>query len=387
MGNAISVLRTFGRPGAVVGTVVVMAVHAPRAAAQQPVPAPRPQPAWCDSCDVDDSALDRQFEQAQRDLERARENLETQMDSFRTLGDSTGARAEAVARAEGELRLAEQRYDLLMSRTIQARLERAQYAAERAMRIQLRSRAPRGWLGVVLLGATSERGMGEQRAIRYAEYPTVESVDPGSPAERAGVQARDKLIALDGRDVTQTDVPLGKLLMPGARLTLRVKRGGEMKDLVAVIQPRPRSEMTFNWSVTPEPDQPEMPPAPAAPPMAPLPPTVVELAPMPRVEANPVRIEIVSPDVAIAGAQVRPVGSLADYFGVDRGVLVLRVVPGTIAARSGLRDGDVIVKADGRTVDSPAALSRAMYRAGGHELKLDVIRKKHHQSVVLRWDD
>lgn len=90
--------------------------------------------------------------------------------------------------------------------------------------------------------------------------------------------------------------------------------------------------------------------------------------------------------MVVAGAQVRPVGNLADYFGVSQGVLVLRVESGTVAARSGLQDGDVIVRAGGQSVSTPSGLSRALYHASDTQLQLDIVRLKKKKSIVLKWD-
>lgn len=56
------------------------------------------------------------------------------------------------------------------------------------------------------------------------------------------------------------------------------------------------------------------------------------------------------PDRRVAGAEFRELTSeLSEYFqGTDGGLLVLRVIPGTPAARLGLRGGDVVVEAGGR---------------------------------------
>lgn len=51
----------------------------------------------------------------------------------------------------------------------------------------------------------------------------------------------------------------------------------------------------------------------------------------------------------LAGAEFQSLTSeLAEYFAVDTGVLVLRVIPQTPADRLGLRGGDVVVEVDGR---------------------------------------
>jgi len=46
----------------------------------------------------------------------------------------------------------------------------------------------------------------------------------------------------------------------------------------------------------------------------------------------------------------------------------------------------VIVRADGRPVATPSALSRAMYRASDAQLQLDIIRLKKKRTVLLKWD-
>lgn len=54
-------------------------------------------------------------------------------------------------------------------------------------------------------------------------------------------------------------------------------------------------------------------------------------------------------DHRLAGAEFRALTpELADYFAVDEGLLVLRVVPGTPAGRLGLRGGDVVVEVGGQ---------------------------------------
>jgi len=91
-------------------------------------------------------------------------------------------------------------------------------------------------------------------------------------------------------------------------------------------------------------------------------------------------------EMTLAGAHVQRFPALKDYFGVDSGLLVLSVVPGTPAADAGLRDGDVIVAAGGKPIASPMELSRALRTAAPRaSLTLDIVRQRKRQTVELKW--
>lgn len=61
------------------------------------------------------------------------------------------------------------------------------------------------------------------------------------------------------------------------------------------------------------------------------------------------------------GVEVTDVGpQLAEYFGVDRGVLVTMVASGSVAAEAGLQAGDVLTAIDGKPIDDVGALHRMM---------------------------
>lgn len=85
--------------------------------------------------------------------------------------------------------------------------------------------------------------------------------------------------------------------------------------------------------------------------------------------------ETESERIRMLGAEFLAMSSeLAENLeGVDAGLLVLRVVPGTPAARLGLRPGDVVVEAGGRPV------------AGAGDLRSPFAGAVPGDSVVVRW--
>ena len=86
---------------------------------------------------------------------------------------------------------------------------------------------------------------------------------------------------------------------------------------------------------------------------------------------------------SIGGAELTEVNpTLGEYFGTDHGVLIVRVHDRTPAADAGLRDGDVIVAADGQDVESIGELRRALRDRTG-TVQLDVLRKRERIRITF----
>lgn len=89
----------------------------------------------------------------------------------------------------------------------------------------------------------------------------------------------------------------------------------------------------------------------------------------------------------LAGAEFRPLSpELAEYFrGASRGLLVLRVLPGTPAASLGLRPGDVVVRAAGEPVRDALDLRSALVKvAPADSVGVVWVRKGRTMTGVLK---
>lgn len=298
-----------------------------------------------------------------------------------------------------------------------------------------RGAKPEGYMGITFSATMRARALASGGEVfRFEENPTVETVEPGSPAERAGVTKGDEIILIAGQNVVGRDIVFTRLLRPGHRLPIRIRRDGETRDVQMLIAERPpaldagcpfldaRVMAAFG-----EPFSAVLPPSSAgfvrgvpAPPAAGEPtggvrlrssrpaqaPVAIAEGPSRAVEAPnapmvpsvtliapnadaPAEVFVVGPAVnqmVIAGATiVRPNADLRETFGVKRGVLVLDVARGTAAYTSGLKGGDIIVSAGRFTVTTPSSIQRAMLAADDRSVELHIIRKQKPQTLQLRW--
>ncbi|HET7620928.1 MAG TPA: PDZ domain-containing protein, partial [Gemmatimonadaceae bacterium] len=363
-------------PAVALAAAVALPLAAAPVAAQRTPEAAR----TCDSCDMQDSlaAVQRAYEKVQADYRRIYSKaMQQQMEAMRARMAANRSALEATQEA------------MLRARSLAS--------------------APAGWMGLTFSGSyTVQQNDNEKAVMRFEDYPTIEAVDPGSPAEKAGIKAGDKLLSLDGHDLTEGSPPFSELLRPGAKLAAKVKRGDRTRNVTITVGKRPNNYASSwgdwgDWGGAMAP-APAPAPSPAPSPAMPAPPApgwsdearvfARALTPTVTVRAMP-SIPALAPSAegwslnfsggpmlltgfsggVIAGAQVQRVKELADYFDVDDGLLVLHVIPGTPAERAGLRPGDVIRRAGDRTITTPTSLQRALAASDSRETKLDIVRK------------
>lgn len=200
------------------------------------------------------------------------------------------------------------------------------------------SDSDRGYLGVTL---SMKQMIHDGHVMEKSSGLVVGQVLPGGAAELAGLEKGDKIVAVDGRDVDDMD-------------SLHEAMGSRRKgDRISVTVLRDGSEQTFG----------------------------LELAAMPskkrlHVERFGARVDH-GKDRAFMGIESQPVGSqLADYFGVEGGILVTKVIDGTAAAAAGIEAGDVIVAWGDSPISKVHDLHEALAAAKpGDEVALSISRR------------
>lgn len=250
---------------------------------------------------------------------------------------------------------------------------------------------PEGYLGISFETTQITQRDGEPRMY---EFGAVETVNPGSPAEKAGIRRGDILLSVAGMDARKP-MPLASVLKPGATVLVRLQRGRTPQDVKVVVEKRPQgygsecanmdqvvslereSPVTLFTRDAPVRAKivartPSMPPDPSAPFLSP---------------AFGYAFSVARPTV-IAGAQMLPLDDDAKQsLSVDNGVLVVKVLPGTPARDAGLRGLDVIISADGESVRSLGALTRIIGNAESRVVQLQVVRGGKTLAMTLRWQE
>lgn len=253
---------------------------------------------------------------------------------------------------------------------------------------------PAGYLGLNLTNVFQVEN-GEPRALGT----TVTSVEPGSPAERAGIQRNDKVLSLAGLDATERTPNVAPQLIPGRTMSVRVEREGMTREFTLTIARRPEG---FGDSCAEF--ERELVPMRLAGPgriMLEQPGTtrrrvIVEGRANgdPReLEGGRMQILVFGPGAEnhtaisfFAGAEFRMLDAdWGEVLGVRQGVIVSDVASGSEAARSGLKSGDVVTAVGRSPVAMPMTLVQMLGTMPEREAVLSVVRGKEKKRITLTW--
>lgn len=254
------------------------------------------------------------------------------------------------------------------------------------------SERPRGRMGVTLSGDQEVTLRDGRVTTRYRGPQVVESVEPGGPADKAGVEAGDTLVALGRHRLADAEVPLAALLVPGEQLAVRVRRRGQERTLSMTVGERMTTVASAPQAIfLREPcwrGDSTCAPALRVRGTAAVPAVASPPSPATNIVAGTTSWAM-SYDGSMGGAVLATIDAdLEELTGASEGAFVLRVAPGTPAAEAGLRSGDVIVRVDDDRVAGPREVRRAMQRTaerGGRSLALEVVRKGQSRRVQLAW--
>jgi S1-C subfamily serine protease len=263
-----------------------------------------------------------------------------------------------------------------------------------------RGPVPEGYIGVSL---DTEFEVVDERPPRPVGV-IISSVEPDGPSQRAGLQSNDRLIAIGGRDARQRIPEIGDLLVPGRILAMKVERNGATREVSITVAPRPKgfaeSCGEFEQFLMPlragafgGGARERVAPGGGGSRM-----TRVETGPLIAKRRTETPNEILfffnsngPSEVYFAGAKFRSLDDdWRDLLGVKQGVLVFEVATGSLAARAGLRSGDVVTAVEEEAATDPMVFGKLLEGklldgGGRREATLAVTREKRPRSVTLTW--
>ena len=214
-------------------------------------------------------------------------------------------------------------------------------AMDVAEQIKTGGKVSRGRIGVLIQEVTAD--LAESFGLSKPEGALVAEVEPGGPADKAGVQTSDIILKYNGRTVERSiDLPrMVGATKPGTKATLTVWRKGSVRDVTVVVGEMPAEKAMS--AVTPE------------------------------RKANRAGL-VVSELSAEQRRQLK----------IESGVLVEDV--SGAAARAGLRPGDVILAVNNREVASADELSNLLNDTQRRSVALLVKRGEGSLYIPLRLD-
>jgi serine protease Do len=233
-----------------------------------------------------------------------------------------------------------------------------------------KGKVERGWLGVVI-------GMDDEGRVVLSE------VDPDSPAEEVKLRVGDIVLEIDGETVTTSAMLASGIrrMKPGRDVELKIERDGKAETVKVKLGEYPedeaRRELELRFPRLFPPGAPDAPPR-----IFPEPPIRV-----PRPETAPRLPGLVYEQRKFIGVYCDELSrELAQHFGVPEGtgLIVSRLSEGEPAEKAGLEVGDVIVRADGRRVESVEQLIDIIQdHEKGDKIKVEFLRDKKSRSVEV----
>jgi serine protease Do len=186
----------------------------------------------------------------------------------------------------------------------------------------------RGWLGVVIQDVTPE--LAQSFGLKEPTGALVADIEPGSPADKAGIKKGDIILKFNGKEITKTkELPTIVAMTPvGETVTVTILRDGKTSDVTLKVGKMPGE-------------------------------TTVGSAPQNKPGTPGAKSEL-----GLAVEAITP--TIAQYLGLPDtdGVIVTAVEPGTFAERAGMMKGDVIREVNRKKVKNLAEFNTEMAASG-----------------------
>ncbi len=229
-----------------------------------------------------------------------------------------------------------------------------------------------GYLGVDVRDIGTARA--SQLHLKSTRGAEIVTVDHDAPAARAGLRIHDVILEMNGQ-IIEGEAQMSHMMrqMPAGRvITLVISRDGQQKTLSVRLANKATIEAEAWSKHIPVPE----------------PPNYGSNFALPS-SGSPFGNGFLSGSAGHAlytGLDLDVLGpQLAGYFGIHngKGLLVRHVDSDSPASTAGLRAGDVIVRANGKVVATPAQLEHVLHANRGKPVHLSVFRNRQEQTLTM----
>lgn len=239
--------------------------------------------------------------------------------------------------------------------------------------------SPAGYLGVEVSDVDADKA--QTLKLKEVRGAVIVLIDHDAPAGQIGLKVNDVVLAINGQNVENADQlrHLLREIPPGRNVSLEISRDGNIQTLAVQLADRKALDHDV-WgrigndvgSVTP------VAPAATVPGMGitgddPMPPSGFHL---------PLFTSTLN-----VGAMVEPLTSqMAEYLGVQGGLMIKQVSKKSEAAAAGFKAFDVILKVGPDSIMTLADWDRSLRSNQGKPVQVTILRDKKQQTITLQVD-
>jgi predicted metalloprotease with PDZ domain len=233
-----------------------------------------------------------------------------------------------------------------------------------------------GYLGVDVTDVDADKA--QALKLKDVHGAVITLIDHDAPAGQIGLKVNDVVLAIDGQNVADADA-LRRLLRdtpPGRKVSLEISRDGNIQTLAVQLVDRKAMEHDIWTRLDIDVD--------GIAPVAPPPTMGITGSDVP--VSSGFHISVFTSTLNV-GALVEPLTSqMAEYLGVQSGLMVKQVARKSEAAASGLKAFDVILKVGSDSITTAADWDRDLRSNVGKPVQVTILRDKKQQTLTLQVD-
>jgi membrane-associated protease RseP (regulator of RpoE activity) len=235
---------------------------------------------------------------------------------------------------------------------------------------------PSGYLGVEVSDVDADKA--QALKLKEVRGAVIMLIDHDAPAGQVGLKVNDVVLAINGQNVESAKqfVRMLREIPPGRNISLEISRDGNIQTLAVQLVDRKALDHDVWGRIGNDVDG-----VSTAPPVPVLGITGGDAMP-----ASGFHLPLFTGTLNV-GAMVEPLTSqMAEYFGVQGGLMIKQVSKKSEAAAAGFKAFDVILKVGSDSIMTLADWDRALRSNQSKPVQVTILRDKKQQTITLQVD-